>query len=78
VLGDLLTAFVGAVIAAAEHPGRMSERDRRILAIIPDQFLGADRDPAVDLYPRVLGVTDYVAGMTDRFAVMTRERLAAL
>jgi len=78
VLGELLTAFVGAVTAAAERPARLTERDREILAIIPDQFLGAGRDPAADPYGRVLGVTDYVAGMTDRFAVITRERLAAL
>ena len=33
------------------------------------QFLSADGKAAGDLYARVLGITDFVAGMTDSYAV---------
>ena len=38
----------------------------------PDQVPDSYRDPAAD---RVTQVADYVAGMTDRFAQRTHERL---
>ena len=78
VLGELLSAFVGVVNAAAEDPGTLSDRLRAVLDMIPDQFLADGRIPDADLYRRVLRITDYVAGMTDSFAVLTRQKLAAL
>ncbi len=78
VLGELLSGFLGAVTAAAEHPDTMTERSRAVLAMVPDQFLGPGRVPEANLYPRVLGITDFVCGMTDTFAVMTRERLGRI
>ena len=78
VLGELLSAFVGAVNAAAEGGGALSDRRRAILDMIPDQFLGEGRMPDADLYRRVLRITDFVAGMTDGFAVLTRRKLAVL
>ncbi|TAN50532.1 MAG: dNTP triphosphohydrolase [Betaproteobacteria bacterium] len=78
VLGELLAAFVGAVDAAAADPGALSARFRSVFDMIPDQFLAPQRAPAADLYPRVLGITDYVSGMTDSYAVAMRERLAGL
>jgi len=78
VLGELLAAFLGAVNAAAENPAALSARAHAVLAMIPDQFLAPQRAPAADLYPRVLGITDYVSGMTDSYAVAMRERLAVL
>jgi dGTPase len=78
VLGDLLGEFLGAVSAAAQRRDTPSARQRAVLDAIPDQFLGAGRVPDANLYRRVLAITDYVSGMTDRFAALTRERLAAL
>ena len=77
ILGELLAEFLGAVAAAAERPRTLPERSRAVLAMVPDQFLGPGRVPEADLYARVLGITDFVAGMTDSFAVTTRERLRA-
>jgi dGTPase len=78
ILGELLSAFFGAVTAAAERPEAMTARLRAVLAMVPDQFLGPGRVPETNLYPRMLGVTDFVSGMTDTFAATTRERLGAL
>lgn len=78
VLGELLGAFLGAVNEAAENAAAPSSRSGAVLALIPDQFLAPQRLPDRDLYQRVLGITDYVSGMTDSFAATTRARLAAL
>lgn len=78
VLGELLTAFLGAVESAAAGDAQPARRTRAILGMIPDQFLAAGRVPDADPYRRALAITDFVSGMTDRFAVLTRRRLAAL
>lgn len=78
VLGELLGALLGAANAAAENSGAMPARTRAIFEMIPDQFLAPGRAPDARLYARVLGITDYVSGMTDSYAVAMRERLAAL
>ena len=67
ILGTLLDAFVGAVEAAAAGSSRPG--NRAILDFLPGQFLCADGRPASDLYARVLGITDFVSGMTDSYAV---------
>jgi dGTPase len=76
ILGDLLDAFVGAVEAGAS--GSSPPSARAILGILPGQFLSADGRPAADLYARVLGITDFVSGMTDSYAVAVVEKLRAL
>ena len=76
ILGELLDAFVGAVEAAVA--GAPPPRARAILAILPGQFLSADGRPAADLYARVLGITDFVSGMTDSYAVAIATKLEGL
>jgi dGTPase len=75
ILGELLDAFVGAVESGA---GASSARARAILGFLPGQFLCADGRPAADLYARVLGITDFVSGMTDSYAVAVVAKLRAL
>jgi dGTPase len=70
VLGALLALFSNAVEAAAEVPGtRMTQRERMLLRLLPTQFLGHDGVPDADPYVRLLQVADFVAGMTDSYAV---------
>ena len=76
ILGELLDAFVGAVEAAAA--GAPPPRESGILALLPGQFLPADGRPASDLYARVLGITDFVSGMTDSYAVAIAMKLKGL
>ena len=78
VLGELLSAFLGAVTTAAEQPGATTARWHAILAVVPDQFLGPSRVPERNLYRRVLGVTDFVSGMTDSYAVAVAAKVRAL
>ena len=76
ILGKLLDAFVGAVEATAG--GTSSRLEREILGLLPEQFLCSDGRPAADLYARVLGITDFVSGMTDSYAVAVVAKLRAL
>lgn len=70
VLGALLALYTNAVEAAAEVPGtRVTTRERMLLRLLPTQFLGHDGKPDADPYVRLLQVADFVAGMTDSYAV---------
>jgi dGTPase len=40
-----------------------------LLKLLPTQFLGHDGEPSSDPYVRLLQVADFVAGMTDSYAV---------
>lgn len=68
VLGGLLSLFANAVEAGAGH-GRMTTRERMLLKLLPNQFLGHGGQPDPDPYVRLLQVADFVAGMTDSYAV---------
>ncbi|PKO37244.1 MAG: deoxyguanosinetriphosphate triphosphohydrolase [Betaproteobacteria bacterium HGW-Betaproteobacteria-6] len=68
VLGALLGLFTNAVEARAGH-ARYTTRERMLLNLLPSQFLGHDGEPDADPYIRLLQVADFVAGMTDSYAV---------
>jgi dGTPase len=68
VLGALLGLFTSAVEAASGF-GRVTTRERMLLKLLPVQFLGHGGQPDPDPYIRLLQVADFVAGMTDSYAV---------
>jgi dGTPase len=78
VLGGLLQAFITAVNDVAERNSAASARSRMLLYLIPGQFLGPERMPDSDLYRRVLGITDFVAGMTDSYAVTLYKKITGI
>jgi hypothetical protein len=49
-------------------PG-FTTRERMLLKLLPAQFLGHGGEPDADPYIRLLQVADFVAGMTDSYAV---------
>jgi len=70
VLGALLALFTHAVETAANVPGlHMTKREEMLLRLLPPQFLGHGGKPDADPYVRLLQVADFVAGMTDSYAV---------
>ena len=70
VLGALLGLFTDAVEAAAGVDGtRFTTRERMLMKLLPAQFLGHHGEPDPDPYVRLLQVADFVAGMTDSYAV---------
>lgn len=75
VLATLLDTFVAAVNAVAEHGSAAAPRQHMLLRLVPEQFIGAGRQPAPDPYRRLLGITDFVSGMTDSYAVALYKKL---
>lgn len=60
VIGGLLKEFVGAVL----EPER--EKSKKLVKLVPKQFGIAKEN---GLYQNVLGITDFISGMTDNYAV---------
>jgi dGTPase len=77
VLGGLLALYTHAVESACGH-GRMSTRERMLLKLLPTQFLGYNGEPDEDPYIRLLQVADFVAGMTDSYAVDMYRKLKGI
>ncbi|MFT4061611.1 MAG: deoxyguanosinetriphosphate triphosphohydrolase [Edaphocola sp.] len=59
IIGALLEAFTQAVL----HPNR--SKSKKVLQLIPKQFRADEKD----LYRQLLSVVDYIAGMTDLYAI---------
>ena len=77
VLGALLKLFTDAVEGACGY-GVMSTRERMLLKLLPAQFLGEGGQPDPNPYIRLLQVADFVAGMTDSYAVDLYRRLKGI
>jgi len=71
VIGGLLDAFVTAVedYHAFHGKTKVPAESEKLFYLIPKQFLGPDGVPADSPYLRLLGVVDYVCGMTDSYAL---------
>lgn len=78
VLSGLLETFIDAVEDVAEHGDRAMARSRMLLHLIPEQFIGPGRQPRADAYQRLLGITDFIAGMTDRYAVTLYKKITGI
>jgi dGTPase len=77
IIPGLLDAFASAVSNAA---AAVSEKDicpkaSKLLSLIPSEYLGKERTPDPSPYIRLLGVVDYVAGMTDSYALTLYRRI---
>lgn len=67
ILGGLLAKFVPAVLSP---PEKRSRAHQKIVQNLPAQFLSDGSD-----YQKLLGVTDYISGMTDTYALTLFRRL---
>ncbi len=65
VIDSLLEAFVDAV----EQGNGGGSRSKMLLKFLPDQFFEKNRAISENPYLRVQSITDFVSGMTDRYAV---------
>ena len=76
VLGGLLDVFVGSAndLAAGKTPARAVKS----LKLVPAQFLGASGEFEPNDYPRLLRLVDFVAGMTDTYAVSLYKKLRGI
>lgn len=74
-LGGLLEQFVPAVRSAPSARKGMPGRAQKTLHLLRERGVNVDEDR---LYDRLLRVTDYVSGMTDRHALATYRRLKGI
>ena len=58
---ELLSYFIWPILIPAEN---RSKSEEKAIKLIPDQFLYEDASD----YEKVLGVLDFVSGMTDNYA----------
>jgi dGTPase len=66
--------------AAIRDPGhnKLEGRAKKIIEIIPDEYVGPDKRPDPDGYTRLLRITDYVSGMTDSYALSLYRKLKGI
>lgn len=77
VLGGMLDMFVEAVNEVAQKD-RPHPKSKKLIQLMPPQFLGEDGKPNPDPYLRLIKVTDFVCGMTDGFAVSTFKKIRGI
>jgi len=78
VMSELMERFVHVVDDIAEHPESASAKSRMTQLLIPEQFIGPDRVPSRNPYIRLLRLTDFVAGMTDSYAVSLYKKVTGI
>ena len=78
VIGGLLDLFVAAVEDAFAKHGKPASRWRKLLHLVPEQFIGPKAVPAPDAYTRIQRMTDFVSGMTDSYAVGLYKKLRGI
>lgn len=67
ILGGLLTKFIPALL---RQESERTSFERKLVQIMPRQFVSCG-----SAYDRMLGVTDFISGMTDSFALTLFRRL---
>jgi dGTPase len=75
VLAALLETFVTAVDAVAAYRSAASPRQQMLLRLVPEQFIGTGHEPMANPYQRLLGITDFISGMTDSYALELYRKL---
>lgn len=78
VLGGLLDFFFGAADDVARRGSQASARSRKLLQLVPAQFLGKGKSPSPLGYERLLRMIDFVAGMTDSYAVSLYKKVRGI
>jgi dGTPase len=78
VIGELLERFILVLDDIADHGERATPKSKMTSMLIPEQFIGPQRLPSQDLYTRLLRLTDYVAGMTDSYAVSLYKKMTGI
>ncbi len=78
VISELLERFVPVVDELAERGDRATARSRMMIRLIPAQFIGSGYRPDPNPYRRLLGITDYIAGMTDSYAVSLYKKVTGI
>jgi dGTPase len=76
IICGLLASITQATEAASEaYPGKSDPKSRRILQLLPRECFETDGSIGTNVYNRTLRVVEFVAGMTDTYALRTYRHL---
>ncbi len=78
VISELLERFIKVLDDIAQNADKATPKSRMTLYLIPEQFIGPERTPSEDTYTRLLKLTDFVAGMTDSYAVSLYKKMTGI
>lgn len=82
ILGDLLTLFCEAAedIANAQTNTKHHAKaaSKMLIHLLPERFIGINRQFNPCAYQRTLKIIDYISGMTDSYAVSLYQRLTGI
>ena len=78
VICELLEKFIQILDDIAEHGLSASPRSQMMVRLIPEQFIGVNRQPLDNSYTRLLRLTDFVSGMTDSYAVSLYKKVTGI
>ncbi len=78
VISELLERFIQVLDDIAEHAEQARPKSLMTAYLIPEQFTGPGRVPSPDLYTRLLNLCDFVAGMTDSYAVSLYKKMTGI
>ncbi len=78
VIGDLLERFIRVLDNLAEKGEHATPKSLMISQLIPEQFIGPRRTPSDNFYTRLLRLTDFIAGMTDSYAVSLYKKVTGI
>lgn len=78
VISELLERFIKVLDDIAEHGENATPKSKMTSLLVPEQFIGPGRIPSRDLYTRLLRLTDFVAGMTDSYAVSLYKKVTGI
>lgn len=81
VVAELLDLFINATIDKHTYGDKLRKQkpySEKILSILPEQFLFDGQPHGRDLYLRILRICEFVAGMTDSYAVSIYRKLKGI
>lgn len=81
VVGELLDYFINAVNDFYEYKEELRVKNllsAKLIKVLPVQFLAEDKKPNDDLYIRILQICEFIAGMTDTYAMKLYKRLKGI
>lgn len=78
VMSELMERFIQVVDDLAEHGIEASAKSRMTSLLLPEQFIGPQRVPSPNSYTRLLRLADFVAGMTDSYAVSLYKKVTGI
>lgn len=74
----LLDAFVTGANDIAKNGDKASYRSRKLMLLLPDRYWKENIMPCSTPYNRLLGILDYIAGMTDSYAVLLFKKIRGI